>query len=170
MDELDYFVAQYDAQWFLEMAKRIESGQSLAAAARCFRQLADTPAAINKLNRHRPLVPGEILRLNRAVHYLVRLDLLGDVKQVKRARSEIAAVWSTPKRRPIKEATIKDDYGDFGTEARRIVESIITHKQSETRDRDSILRDFDADMTDRSCRMRKPPKTAKAKARTRREK
>jgi hypothetical protein len=86
------------------------------------------------------------------------------VKQVKRARSEIAAVWRT------KEATIKDDFGDFGKDAERILERIVTYKQSRSRDRDSILADLDGDMTDRAGWMRKPPKTAKAKARARREK
>jgi hypothetical protein len=162
--ELDYLVAQYDAQWFLDMAQRIESGQSLAAAARCFLQLAKNPAAIKELNHHRPLVPRKILGLNRAAHYQVRLELLGDAKLVKRARSEIAAVWRT------KEGTIKDDVSDFGKDARRILERTITDKQLESRDRASVLRDFDSDMTHRAGRMSKPSKTRNTKVRARREK
>jgi hypothetical protein len=167
LDELDYLVPQYDARWFLDMAKRIESGQSLAAAARCFLQIANTPAAIKKLNHYRLLVPREILGLNRAFHYLVRLGLLREVKQVKlvkRARSEIAAVWGT------KEATIKDDFGDFGKDAQRILERIVTHEQSRSRNRASVLKDFDSDMTHRAARMSKPPASKNRTLRTRRKK
>jgi hypothetical protein len=149
---LEYVVPEWDAEWLLHVAARMESGQPLGPlvydAAACFRQLAKTADAIKAINRPRPRTPGPVLRLNRAVHYRVRLRLLGR-KQVKRARSEVAATWHTAA------ATIKDDYGDFGKEARRIIARIITQRQWESRDRDSVFEDLDGDMTDRAGWMSK---------------
>jgi hypothetical protein len=144
--ELDYLVGQYNAEWFLDMVKRIESGQSLAAAARCFLQLAKTPAAIEKLNHYRPEVPREILGLNRAVHYLVRLELRG-AEQKKAVRHDIATAWQ------LEDETIRDDVGDFGKRGKALIESLI--RQWSRGDRRAFLEVFDADMVDRAVRMRK---------------
>jgi hypothetical protein len=158
--ELDYRVPKYDAEWFLDMAKRMESGQSLAAAARCFLQLAQTPAAIKKLNHHRPLVPREILGLNRAAHYCARLELLGS-RQKKEARHDIAMAWRTA------DATIRDDVGEFGKRAEVLNESLI--RQSSHGDRRAFLKAFDADMLDRAARMSKSPTKARKKPRMRKK-
>ncbi len=151
--ELEYLPPKYDAEWLRHVAKRIESGESLGPlahdAAACFERLAETPVAITAMNKPRPRKRGDILRLNRAVHYLVHLKLLGVERHVKRARSDIAGAWR------VKEGTIKDDVSDLGKEAKGIIDRIISHKQSDSRDRD-ILRDFDSDMAHRAALMRKP--------------
>jgi hypothetical protein len=158
--ELDYLVGQYDAQWFLDMAKRIESGQSLAAAAWCFLHLAKTPAAIKAMNHFRPLVPREILGLNRAAHYVARLELRGE-EQKKEARHAVAMEWRTA------DATIRDDVADFGKRAQALIERLVLH--SNDGDRRAFLQTFDADMVDRAVRMSKSPKKAPRKPRMRKK-
>jgi hypothetical protein len=152
---LDYLVPEYDAEWFRHVAKCIESGQLLPAAARCLLHLADTPGAIKALNHHRPLVPREILGLNRAVHYYVRLELLGlngmKKPRVETARDEVATVWRTER------TTIKDDAHDFCKEVQRILDKIIEDMlaRPDASSRRKILEDFDADMEGRAKRMSK---------------
>jgi hypothetical protein len=144
--ELDYRVGQYDAAWFLDMAKRIESGQAVATAARCFLHLAETPDAIDALNHHRPGVPREIRGLNRAAHYVARLELVGEDRR-KAVRHEIAMAWETA------DETIRDDVVDFGKRAQALIERLVSHWSHG--DRRAFLEAFDADMVDRAVRMRK---------------
>jgi hypothetical protein len=144
--ELDYRVRQYDAAWFLEMAKRVESGQSLAAAARCFIHLAETANAIDELN-HRPTnTPREIMGPNRAAHYLARLELRGE-EQKKEVRHYVATAWRTA------DNTIRDDVVDFGKKAQAHIETFVS--QWSRGDRREFLAAFDADMVDRAAQMRK---------------
>jgi hypothetical protein len=145
--ELDYLVGQYDAQWFLDMAKRIESGQALPAAARCFLQLAQTPKAIKALNDARPNAPREIMGLNRAAHYVARLELRGEDHK-KEVRHDIAKAWGE-----MADETIRDDVVDFGKRAQALIERYVL--QWSHGDRRAFLVAFDADMFKRAERMRK---------------
>jgi hypothetical protein len=107
---LDYEVPQYDRDWFLHFAKLLgAAGHALPAV--CFLQMAETPAAIEALNHHKPQVPHELMGLNRAVHYLVRSELLGQTK-TKEALHDVALAWR------IAEGTIADDVRDYGGRAR----------------------------------------------------
>jgi hypothetical protein len=144
--ELDYLAGQYDAEWFLDMAKRIESGQSLPAAARFFLHIAKTPAAIKVMNRHRPKVPRKILGLNRAAHCLARSEVLGK-DQKKQARHDVAMAWRTS------DATIRDDLGDFGKEAKALIERRVSRLSDQ--DRHAFLEAFHDYMVSQAERMRK---------------
>ena len=106
------------------------------------RQLADTPAAIKAMNHHRPQVPREILGMNRAAHYLVRLELLEG--RVKETRDAVANVWR------VDALTIKDNVGDLGAQAQRVLDKIIDDMRGrpDAPGRHKILEDIDADMED----------------------
>jgi len=144
--ELEYLVGQYDAEWFLDMAKRIESGQSLPSATRFFLHIAKTPAAIKAMNHHRPLVPRKILGLTRAAHCIARLEVLGKERK-KEARHDVATAWRTS------DATIRDDLGDFGKKAKALIERRVSHLSD--RDRRAFLETLNDYMVDRAERMRK---------------
>jgi hypothetical protein len=147
---LDYVVPQYDAEWFREMARRIQRAESLSVATVCFMQMADTPAAIQALNHHKPQVPHELMGLNRAVHYLVRSELLAQSK-TKEALHDVALAWR------IAEGTIADDVRDFGGHARYLLDE---HIEAGTRPpnhatRAEFLQSFDNKMQRRAVHMAK---------------
>ena len=146
---LDYVVGQYDREWHLHFAKQFaDSGYGLMAGYHL--HVASKPAAIKAINHHRPVVPRDVLGLNRALHYVTRFELLG-AGRAKEARDQVAKLWAT---RP---ATIKDDRSDYFAEVNRIAEALISKAQGEpvTRTRQEALADLDSDLVNRATYMRK---------------
>jgi hypothetical protein len=161
---LDYEVPQYDAEWFREMARRIQRAESLNVAAVCFAQMADTPAAIQALNHHKPQIPHELMGLNRAVHYLVRSELRGQ-SCTKEALHDVALTWR------IAEGTIADDVRDYGGRARYLLDE---HIEAGTRPpnhatRAEFLRSFDNKMQRRAAHLAKQRAPRKQGKRVRRK-
>jgi hypothetical protein len=167
---LDWVETTYDPATLLEMADAIRKDphpiQTRTAAGMpavwnppieaLLRALADTPAALEKLNRTRPTPPRRVEGLNRAVHYLVRLELRND--RVKDALADVAKVWGAS------EATIKEDRTNHSVknpreykrdDANRLAAQIINDtavRQSKTRA--EVLKAFDADMKHRAKQLR----------------
>jgi hypothetical protein len=88
---LDWVERTYDQATLLEMAEAVREhkhpinaktptgmpGVWNTAIESLLRALAEKPAALEKLNRHRPTPPRRVEGLNRAVHYFVQLEILG---------------------------------------------------------------------------------------------
>lgn len=164
---LDWVETTYEPATLLLMAEAISKNphpiQTRAAAGQpgawdsaieqLISTLADSPAALKALNQRRPLPPRKVVGLNRAVHFLVRLEMRGS-GETKRALSDVAKVWDST------EATIKEDRTTFSVktpteyrhdDAKRIAAQII-NDTSVTRGmtRTEVLEAFDADMKRRA--------------------
>ena len=164
---LDWVETTYDPATLLAMAEAISKSphpiQTRTAAGlpgvwdsaieQLIRTLVDSPAALKALNKPRLLPPRQVVGLNRAVHYQVRLEMRGE-GEIKRAMSDVAKVWSAT------EATIKEDRTIFSVktpaeyrhdDAKRIAAQII-NDTSVTRGitRAEVLEAFDADMKHRA--------------------
>jgi hypothetical protein len=151
---LDNPVTVYNREGLLKVAHALESDDAhrtpaAMSAASILEHIANTStsaAIIEKMNHHRPQVPRKILGMNRAAHYLVRRERIN-----KDAQGDVAQIWG------VAGDTIRDDYGDYGKDARRIVATLIDDMfaRPEAPPRAKILEDFDADMVERAKRMTK---------------
>ena len=165
--ELEYEVPRYDAAWFLHMAQFVEAdvrGAKSRLLAEGLRQIAATPGAIRELNEHRPLTPGPILGLNRALHYLVRLSIRWEEcgeERKKDAVDDVVRAWSAPER-AVAAGTIRRDTDYYGKEAKRLLDvHVELCQEREPRPTFAkILKWFDADLHLHARRMRKPAKSA----------
>jgi hypothetical protein len=154
---LDWVEPVYDAAWLEDMAKRIDADTLLKewtpATVGLLRALATTPAALKALNRSRPTPPRRVVGLNRAVHYIVRLELQKGA--AKRALADVAAAWHA------KVTTIQEDCTDYHvkkrsrfapTDAHFIAEQIVgACSINRGLSRVAVLKAFDADMKHRAA-------------------
>ena len=168
---LDWHEALYTGPRLLELASAISknphpiqtrtpeglSGVEDPAIESVLRALANSPAALKALNRHRPMPPRRVVGLNRAVHYIVRLEIRGKNKR-KHALADVARVWGA------KVATIEEDRTDHHvkkrdpfalTDAHYIAEQIIAGCSINRKlSRAAVLKAFDADMRNRAKQLR----------------
>jgi hypothetical protein len=120
-----------------------------ALAATVLRALASSPAALDELNVGQK---AGVVERNRVVHYLVRLEILGNTKLKKSAKSDVAVMWN------VTADSVKDDHTKHGDDARAIIEAIMvqamTHPSFATRDK--ALAALNSDMSHRAKLMRNP--------------
>lgn len=168
---LDWVETTYDAAWLEEMAKRIDAGALLnewtLATVGLLRALADTPAALEKLNHRRKTPPRRVEGLNRAVHFLVALEHCNG--RVKDALPYVAKAWgcavatikedrTTHTAKTNKKQYWCDDTDDIQRpeDAKRVTEEIliaamVTHGMTRT----EALKAFDSDMRHRAKSLQK---------------
>jgi hypothetical protein len=168
---LDWHETLYSRPRLLELAKTVSEnphpiqtrtpeglpGVEDLAIESVLRALANSPAALKALNRRRPTPPRRVVGLNRAVHYIVRLEIRGK-NEVKRALADVARAWGA------KVSTIEEDRTDHHvekrdpfapTDAHFIAEQIIAGCSINRRlTRAAVLKAFDADMRNRAKQLR----------------
>jgi hypothetical protein len=167
---LDWVEPLYSSERLLEMANAISKnphpiqtrtpegmpGVWDTAIESVLRALASNAAALKEMNHRRPLPPRRVVGLNRAVHYIVCLELRKGA--AKRALADVATVWDA------KEATVREDCTDFHvkkrspfapTDAHFIAEQIIAGCSINRHVlRATVLKAFDADMKHRAAQLR----------------
>jgi len=84
---LDWVEPWFTTKWIRERAAEIDSGALLhtctVPVVTLLHTLAGNRAALKALNRRRRLPPHRVVGLNRAVRFLVRLDMRGARKGVE---------------------------------------------------------------------------------------
>lgn len=148
--QLDWIVTEYEADKIQQMADAAEKGDWnpwTKATVELLRALADSPTALAALNYHRPTIPREVLGLNRAVHYLVRLDTEGDGKA--ETRQKIGRNWGGASAE-----TIREDFTLYGAAARSVIEELLDTLQKPLgKTRPELLEALDEDMIYRAAHM-----------------
>lgn len=144
------------------MAKRIDDGTLVGAwtpaVVALFARLGSkTKKEALKLLNHDGGMPRRVEGLNRAVHYIVRLEIRGK-NEVKRALADVAKSWG------VSAGTVKEDRTKFHvkkrspfapTDAWFIAEQIIAGCSINRRmTRAAVLEAFDADMRNRAKKLR----------------
>jgi hypothetical protein len=158
-DELSPTEAHYTKQK-LEMLAGDAAGRDLGAAmlVTLVRELANNPEALAALNRKQETVHGDLLALNRAVHYQAFCETHpGDKKAY--CQKMVSVVWG------VADSQVKDDYTNHKTAAAKLVDGIVKEAMGAIfPTREAVLDVLVEDMAHRAALMipkRRQPKSKK---------
>ncbi len=150
--QLDWVVTIYEAGRLREMAdaaEQCEWNPWTKATVEALRALAASPTALAELNDVQAAIPREVMGLNRAVHYLVRLEIAANEDKAE-ARSEVGHIWGKAA------ATVKEDVVLYGNKARSAIDELLQGLETANRTpRASLLEALDLDMIHRANHMRR---------------
>jgi hypothetical protein len=111
------------------------------------RALARCPEALGKLNSAGKIIPGEVVGLNRALHYVVSRETIG---KAAAAEMHVRTTWGDA-------GDVKGDNTKRGKLARHVLERIVTealgHPIFAGKDRSDVLEALDADLSFRAGHM-----------------